>query len=254
MAVPSSPRRRWFHYRLRTLLILMALIAAPLAWVASGRRQSRYELQLADELQRRDFILVTTGGPYDEMERMAAGIPQGWWRDLARSALGERVLAIQVAQREFDDATPLARLTSLRRLDLSSTQVESVDALAGLKQLTYLSLRSTQVQDLKPLAGLKKLQWLDAGFTPVANVTPLAKLSRLESLSLDSTKVTDVTPLASLLKLQTLNLRATQLTEISALAYIPELKTLELNLSKVSSGQVDALQSTLPNCVISHSQ
>lgn len=44
----SPPRRRWFRFRLRTLLIVLAVTAVPLAWVANERRQSWYEAQIAE--------------------------------------------------------------------------------------------------------------------------------------------------------------------------------------------------------------
>jgi len=231
MAGPSTPRRNWLSYRLRTLLILITVVAVLLAWIGNARRQSKLELQIADELQRSDFTDVVVAGPYDSWEEVGFDGPQGWWRDLARRVLGERVLIVRIGKQDFDDASPLANLTRLRRLDL----------------------RTTQITDLRPLAGLQKLEWLDLGFTPVDDVSPLAELHNLTSLSLDSTQVSDVKPLAKMRKLKTLNLRATKIRDLSPLRSRTTLTTLGVNLAPVSREQIEALQQALPKCQVLHS-
>lgn len=63
--MPMNFPRRWFRFRLRTLLLLIAIVAAPLAWIAKERGQSQRELQLATELEEEGFREVLLGGPYD---------------------------------------------------------------------------------------------------------------------------------------------------------------------------------------------
>ena len=36
--MPSSPPRRWFAFRLRTLFVLVAVLSVPLGWVAMQLR------------------------------------------------------------------------------------------------------------------------------------------------------------------------------------------------------------------------
>lgn len=212
-------------------MIFITVVAVLLAWIGNARRQSKLELQVAEELQRSDFVSVVIAGPYDSWEEVGFDGPQGWWRDLARRVLGERVLIVRIGKHDFNDASPLAKLTRLRRLDL----------------------HATQLTDLRPLAGLQKLEWLDLGFTPVVDVSPLAELHNLTSLSLDSTQVRNVTPLAKLRKLKVLNLRATQVHDLSPLAGRTTLATLGVNLAPVSRQQIESLQRALPDCQVLHS-
>ncbi|HEY2838609.1 MAG TPA: hypothetical protein VGJ26_05655 [Pirellulales bacterium] len=251
MADNSRPRRRWFQFRLRTLLVLIAVVALPLAWIARERRQSRYEAEVAETLQRRDFLDVALAGPYDSLERAARDEPQGWRRDLARRVFGERIVVVWIANETFDDLTPLARLTSLKRFNVHGAPVVDLAPLAGLHELTYLDLGSTAASDLTPLARLANLEWLGLGFTKVTDVAPLAGLQKLKSLSLDSTPVADVAPLAELKKLESLNLRATQVKDVAALKQCKNLKKLSLDLTPVTQEQGVELQKALPNCAIS---
>jgi formylglycine-generating enzyme required for sulfatase activity len=58
------------------------------------------------------------------------------------------------------DLSPLARLTKLQQLDVSSTPVSNVAPLSGLTQLKELNLSRTEVRDLSPLEGLTSLRTL----------------------------------------------------------------------------------------------
>ncbi|MEM6948142.1 MAG: leucine-rich repeat domain-containing protein, partial [Pseudomonadota bacterium] len=97
---------------------------------------------------------------------------------------------------KLDDIAPLAGLSALQELYLSSTQVADLAPLAGLSALKVLGLNDTQVADLAPLAGLSALQALDLRGTQVADLAPLAGLSALQELYLSSTQVTDWSPVA----------------------------------------------------------
>ena len=131
------------------------------------------------------------------------------------------------------DLTPLAGLTALETLWLSSTAVIDLTPLAGLTALETLGLDSTAVSDLTPLAGLTALEtlWLDS--TAVSDLTPLAGLTALERLWLNSTAVIDLTPLAGLTALETLRLGSTAVIDLTPLAGLTALETLWLNSTAV---------------------
>lgn len=46
----QKPRRRWYQYRLRTLLLLMLIVSVPLAWVRSGVTAHTIERQVVNDL------------------------------------------------------------------------------------------------------------------------------------------------------------------------------------------------------------
>jgi len=221
-------QRRWFRFSLRSLLILVIVIAIPLAWIAKERRQSQRELNIAAELLPLTFDDVEIGGPYDSVRLRTRGKPQGWGRNALRQLLGERVRRLRNPVLSLEDLRPLASLT---RLD-------------------YLDLDNSAVSDLAPLEGLTNLQWLDLRGLPVSDIAPLASLTNLESLSLDSTQVRDITPLAELRNLESLNLRATPVQDLTPLVRLSKLKKLSLDLTPVTRKQVDALQKALSDCEI----
>jgi hypothetical protein len=225
--MPTPPRRRWFRFRLRTLFIVVAVIAIPLAWIAKERGISRRENQLVEQ---NDEIRYTLGGPFDSWDRHATKQPQGWWRDLARRLVGTRILFLWASPNDLKDLEPVVELTNLRALSLLDATVSDFTPLAKCKHLRILDLDSTKVRDLSPLAGLVNLELIDLGNTQVSDLAPLSGLINLESLDLRETPVSDLTPLASL----------------------KNLKIVQLNTSRVTKEQVEALQKALPNCTIDH--
>ncbi len=96
------------------------------------------------------------------------------------------------------DLAPLAGLSALQWLDVSSTQVTDLAPLAGLSAVRTLDVSNTQVTDLTPLAGLSALQTLDVGGTQVSDLAPLSGLFALQALYVRGTQVTDLAPLSGL--------------------------------------------------------
>lgn len=165
----AAPNRRWYQFRLRTLLIVVALVAVPLAWIAKERRRSRHDQQVAQRLH--EFgVMVQFGGLSDSLEPYVDVVSEGGWRYLVRWVFGDRVLALVALERaEFSDLGPLAELTDLQIVDLSSAPVRDLTPLAGLKKLKSLGLDHTQVSDLSPLAALSNLTDLTLSGTKVTS-------------------------------------------------------------------------------------
>jgi hypothetical protein len=136
-------------------------------------------------------------------------------------------------------ANELARVKTLRRLDLSNTgNTGTTDA--GLKEISVL----------------KQLHWLDLSGTRVtdAGLKHLAGLSELRELELEDTVVTDVglKELATLRKLEHLNLCFTKVTDkgLGHLAMLKELRSLRLRETQVSEAGINELRKALPKCRI----
>ena len=49
--MPDNPKRRWFRFSLRSLLVLVVVVAIPLGWIAKERRQSQREKVIAEQLR-----------------------------------------------------------------------------------------------------------------------------------------------------------------------------------------------------------
>ena len=141
---PSSPKRRWLQFSLRTFFVLMTAFAVWFGWAMHNARQQRKGVAWVEELGgtvKYDYQIDEDG------VRLPNAEPPGskWVRG---------ILGI-----DFMDDVVL--------VDFTGKQVSDVTALAGLKKLQWLSLNFTRVSDLSPLAGLKNLEMLDLNGTPV---------------------------------------------------------------------------------------
>jgi internalin A len=124
---------------------------------------------------------------------------------------------------EFDDLTPIQKLTTIEslrisfsvvkdlrpieglkrmdRLDISHTLVddEHFKAVASFGNLTELMLDETEITDLTPVANLKKLERISFKKTHISNLAPLSQLHTLKFIYDSETAVTDITPVQPLM-------------------------------------------------------
>jgi hypothetical protein len=189
----AQPRRRWFprSFGMRTLLVLIIVLALPLGWIAKERRQSAYELDLAEQLRKQSFSDIQFAGPYDTKDLSGKNPPPVWWHKSARQLLGERVFLLGSARAELNDLGPLAECTNLQGLEATSAAIHDLAPLSTLLSLKVLYLDHTQIQDLTPLAGLTKLQHLAIRGTKVSDLSPLRKLTGLQWLDVCDTQASD---------------------------------------------------------------
>jgi len=265
----TIPPRRWFRFRLRTLLIAIAVLAVPLAWLAKEWRQTEYERQFAESLEKQGWRCIC-GGPYD-IDQHDFENRQDRWRVLAQRVLGERILDVIVPD-DVDGVESLVRLSSLRSISTGYWSAEAsepppgpytldsfvgsgaslcdLSALTSFKSLKEVGLGHSNAGDLTPLAGLWRLEAIYAENAPVHDISPLAGLKNLETLRLCSTLVSDLSPLAELRKLKHLALDQTNVTDLTPLKGHDQLETLSIVGTLVSKEEVQALRQALPNCVI----
>ena len=146
----TTKSRRWIRFRLRTLLILIALLSVPLGWVGwevDQRRKEKIAIAWIEEL----------GGSVSSDDYIGE---RSWWEKTTDKWLGERVRMMNFVDTQVSDVSPLAELKNLEFLYLNDTKVSDLSLLAELKNLTHLWLGNTQVSDLSPLAELKNLEFL----------------------------------------------------------------------------------------------
>jgi internalin A len=118
---------------------------------------------------------------------------------------------------EYDDLTPIAKLTNLEALRVSLSQVKDLHAIEGLKRMDRLDISHTLVGDdeLKSVAGLVNVTELMLDEDNVSDLTPVASLKKLERLSIKKTMVKSLAPLAQLRSLKFLYIADTPVTDIT---------------------------------------
>jgi internalin A len=118
---------------------------------------------------------------------------------------------------EYDDLTPIQKLTMLDALRVSFSVVKDIRPIEGLKRLDRLDLSHTLVtdDDLKPVGSLVNLTELQLDEDSISDLTPIANLKKLERLSIKKTQVKSLAPLASLRTLKFLYIADTPVSDIS---------------------------------------
>jgi Leucine-rich repeat (LRR) protein len=134
---------------------------------------------------------------------------------------------------DLRDLSPLAGLTTLRRLEFLSNQITNLSPLAGLTNLWSLEFPDNQVSDLGPLSNLTALVRLYIFGNQVADLSPLSGLTNLEQLLGADNLIVDVEPLAGLTRLEDLRLEANSISDLSPLAGLTNLSLLYLTSNQV---------------------
>jgi hypothetical protein len=168
MTTPT-PKRRWFQYSLRTLLVFVTRCAVARSWLAVKLQQARRQREVVAEIRKVGAVV------YHDWESdgnlTALPNPHPPWPKWLRSLLGDdffqSVIQIYFYTEEATDAEVehLRGLSQLKELELGGTHVTDagLEHLRGMSRLTELDLGFTQVTDagLGHLKGLSQLQYLD---------------------------------------------------------------------------------------------
>lgn len=219
-------------YRLRSLIVAIALVSVSLAWVMHHRSASAQDHEAVRRLRVSGRnVIVSYAHPFQEGRKN-----QSNWRRNLGQLLGTRVVAMEEnARNDSASSTELQFkvFSKLERLTLRG-QVNTLAGIGRVQSLRQLDLTSTTVHDISELANLKSLSELDLSFTKVEDVTPLGGLLNLRRLRLKETAVRDVSPLKELISLQYLYLGNTQVTDVSPIARLMQLRHLALEGTAIS--------------------
>ena len=212
VACEKSPRPRRRHIRVRTLLLLIAVLGLLFAW--PGRRVFRW-------LQGRQTVsaIRAHGGIAHEADG-GIGLVLRDPGDLRRLSALDGAIAIDLAMSGTDDQA-LVRLRDVadRLVFLNLTDCPITDKglanLAGAKDLRVLFLAGTAITD--------------------AGLAHLSNLTSLENLVLQDTEITDagLVHLRSLNKLREIILWKTGVTDTGAMTLngLPSLRLIDLPTS-----------------------
>jgi internalin A len=118
---------------------------------------------------------------------------------------------------DYDDLTPLQKLTTIESLRISLSQVKDIHAIEGLKRMDRLDLSHTLIGDseLKSVGSLTNLTELMLDEDAISDLTPVSNLKKLERLSIKKTQVKSLAPLAALRTLKFVYIADSQVTDIT---------------------------------------
>ncbi|MCE9544497.1 MAG: hypothetical protein K8T25_03090 [Planctomycetia bacterium] len=175
---PFKPKRRWFQFRLRTLLAATTIIAIWLGWWSYKARQQRdavAALRLIGARVEYDTTLPWTGG-------MKAP-PK--WPEWAMDRVGV----------DYFSRVDVTTLNGTMYVSGKRVTDAGVEHIKNLTALRYLDLQNSGVTDagLEHLKELRSLQTLYLDNTTVtdAGLESLKNLTALENLGVGDTQVTD---------------------------------------------------------------
>lgn len=84
---------------------------------------------------------------------------------------------------------PVSRLTNLRSLNISNTEIGYLQPIQGLSNLESLNISHTYISDLKPLQDMDNLKYLNIMNTPVKDFSALINDKNIEVIEADSTTI-----------------------------------------------------------------
>lgn len=123
------------------------------------------------------------------------------------------------------DISPLANLTNLRgELSLWRNDISDLSPLANLYGIDKLTISSNNITDLTPLSNLTNLTYINLYKNQVWDITPLEGLVNLTYLQLNENEIYDLTPIAGLYQLEELRIQNNNIEDIRVLYYLPNLQ------------------------------
>ncbi len=147
--------RRLTRFRLRTLLILMAVVAVLIGSIRHAVDQHHVEQHALQQLRDYRFpVTVKVERPWWAPDRLNSRLNHVFDRVVYLSITGQSLdweRGLSLDPRNFNDEHMplLSRFRKLERLNLSFTQIsgESVDELVALRSLKVLDISHTRVGD-----------------------------------------------------------------------------------------------------------
>lgn len=118
---------------------------------------------------------------------------------------------------DYDDLTPLQKLTTMESLRVSLSHVKDLHAIEGLKKMDRLDISHTLVGDeeLKSVGSLVNVTELMLDEDNVSDLTPIANMKKLERLSIKKTLVKSLAPLSQLNSLRFLYIADSAVSDIT---------------------------------------
>jgi hypothetical protein len=275
--IEPKPRRRWFRFSIRSLLLLVVLIAIPLALKVN---QVHHQRLVVAELRKLKVLVAfdyNRPNPFSHVidpqghshwgTRVAEPFGPKWLRNILGDDFFSEVTDILTPGENLevtdDTLNLIATLRSPRSINIQSDHIsdEGFRHLATLGQLEDLCIVARSITDagLTHLGKLTQLNsltlYFDSPHPPTnAGFSHLLKLQNLTWLAVGEVEITDggLESIARLKKLQYLELNSPLITDagIMHLKNTPNLREAQLFCDEVTKDGMEKLRKALPNCAV----
>ncbi|MGA2797346.1 MAG: hypothetical protein ABSE63_07210 [Thermoguttaceae bacterium] len=256
-----KPKRRWYQYSLRTLLIFVTLFAVACSWLAVKMQQAKRQRKAVDAIRKHSGEIFYDNDKYDNYGRF---YPQAISHSGLYKILGNdffaNVYLVKIRDYPKADLKSIAEFSHLKMLWIEGSRIND-DGLEDLRFFTQLKslcladaeISSSGLKHLKELPQLEELYLQNNAITD-DGLKYLQDLSQLQLLRLDKTAITDngLKTLKKISHLQTLFLNGTKITDagLENLKDFGQLTTLGIRQTIITYAAIRDLQKALPNLKI----
>ena len=121
---------------------------------------------------------------------------RNWWDELPK--YWKAVFSKQIQLDANPTTEQLHEIINLQELDLSgNTFLQNLMPVSRLTNLRSLNISNTEIGFLQPIQNLANLESLDISHTYIKSIEPLKEMANLKQLNISSTPIADLTPLAN---------------------------------------------------------
>ncbi|RDI14501.1 leucine-rich repeat domain-containing protein [Flavobacterium sp. AG291] len=99
-----------------------------------------------------------------------------------------------------NDLTQLERLSNLKGLNISNSDIIETNFLKGLKKLVLLNLENNGIHNIESISDLTELKYLYLTNNNIKNLDPIFYLNKLDILNVSNNLISDLTPVFHLLQ------------------------------------------------------
>ena len=153
----EPPKRRWFQFRLRTLLVVILVLSLPLSWFAVRMERARRQREAVEAI-----------------EQMGGSVMYDWERDPNRPDVlyvdhPVPSWALDLLGEDFFSNVTHVSASFSRAGDYREIHDTNLESFRGMNTLSHLDLSWTQMTDdgLNHLEHLTNLEFLDVTRTQV---------------------------------------------------------------------------------------
>ncbi len=236
-----KPKRRWFQFSLKSLLLVTTASAAGMGWIVHERQECQHGQKAIATVKEHNGSLVYEKSWFDRPK---------WLRPILGDDSFRSVTEVRPLYQAYDLdlAVSFPRLKRLRLGDFSRGE-DDIARIRWFSVLEELSLAGLHLKDdqLQYLRATSRLKGLDLREAPIIGegLRHLQGYRYLESLDLSRTSMMDqfLAELRPLQKLKVLNLRSTIVTDagLAEIGEHPALVELDLGDNRITGEQFDAL-------------